>query len=470
MRVEPASRRSRRSTSTPTRPTAPWTRGCRRPTSALDAFVDKNALVAWANSLARRARRSRASRSRSCRRTSRARRARTALARIAFDQASSKSGTHRLARRAPRRRRGDYAAVTTRRIRRRGGRRPRGDIRACATQLALVRLRRPQAVSARRGGERQGLDPPRRPDADAATSRLFNAARRDRQLRRSKTRRATRSRRATTKLNALAGFDLKLKLPPTMNLGGAPLEFKLARRRRASTRTLPGAGVPPARVRGHGAAVSEAPHFVGAHATVTVDGATTTRAAGSPAPRSSGTSRRADELHAAESRRLHVRQVGSRGGRAMRRRSCETQTSSEFKGRTDAEGRHTLRMDFDGGRPAAPVERHARRRASGREPAGARRRATTLLVHPSEVYVGLRPARTFVQQGEAFDVDAIVTDLDGKRARGARGARCGWCGSITSTRTASGSRRSGRAGADRHERRGARWRARCRRRAAASTV
>ncbi len=44
--------------------------------------------------------------------------------------------------------------------------------------------------------------------------------------------------------------------------------------------------------------------------------------------------------------------------------------------------------------------------------------SSTLLVHPADVYVGLKPARMFVQKGDPFDVATIVTDLDGKALAG----------------------------------------------------
>ncbi len=39
---------------------------------------------------------------------------------------------------------------------------------------------------------------------------------------------------------------------------------------------------------------------------------------------------------------------------------------------------------------------------------------TSLLVHPAKLYVGLRSAKTFVQSGEAFKIETITTDIDGK--------------------------------------------------------
>jgi len=38
----------------------------------------------------------------------------------------------------------------------------------------------------------------------------------------------------------------------------------------------------------------------------------------------------------------------------------------------------------------------------------------TVLVHPANLYVGLKSDRTFIQQGEPLVVQSIVTDLDGK--------------------------------------------------------
>ena len=39
--------------------------------------------------------------------------------------------------------------------------------------------------------------------------------------------------------------------------------------------------------------------------------------------------------------------------------------------------------------------------------------STSLMVHPADLYVGLRTERYFVQQGEPLEIDLIVTDLDG---------------------------------------------------------
>jgi len=44
--------------------------------------------------------------------------------------------------------------------------------------------------------------------------------------------------------------------------------------------------------------------------------------------------------------------------------------------------------------------------------------STSALVHPSDLYVGMKGARTFVQTGERLDLDVIVTDIDGAAVSG----------------------------------------------------
>ena len=88
-----------------------------------------------------------------------------------------------------------------------------------------------------------------------------------------------------------------------------------------------------------------------------------------------------------------------------------------FKGVTDAAGRHNLKIDFDSAKPPrtytitanAAVQDVNRQTWAGN---------TSLLVHPADLYVGIRTPRTFVQKGENINVESIVTDLDGKLIAG----------------------------------------------------
>ena len=100
-----------------------------------------------------------------------------------------------------------------------------------------------------------------------------------------------------------------------------------------------------------------------------------------------------------------------------------------FSGVTDAAGEHFLRLDFDEGRGLRPFSVLAEATVFdvNRQAWGS---TTSLLVHPADLYVGLRSERTFVERGEPLDIDLIVTDLDGNpvadRPIEVRAARLEW--------------------------------------------
>jgi len=87
-------------------------------------------------------------------------------------------------------------------------------------------------------------------------------------------------------------------------------------------------------------------------------------------------------------------------------------TVETFSGRTDANGNHYLQMDFDGDGEGLPTTVSAQATVFD-----VNRQAwadnTDLLVHPAELYVGLRSDRTYVESGEPIVIEAIVTDIDG---------------------------------------------------------
>lgn len=214
--------------------------------------------------------------------------------------------------------------------------------------------------------------------------------------------------KGTVALNALAGFTLKLQLPPTMNLGDAIIEFDIEGNGNHNHNfQVQEFRRPEFEIT---AQVSEAPHFVGTFATATM---TAAYYAGGGLPDTevdwSVTSRPTNYTPPNRSDYTFGKFVP---WWIARNEYGETKRQ-EFKGRTDAAGKHTLRMDFDGVTPpqASSVTAEARVQDVNRQTLAT---TTTLLVHPADVYVGLRSARTFVQKGEAFDISAIVTDLDGK--------------------------------------------------------
>ncbi|MBN1304336.1 MAG: hypothetical protein JXA13_07860 [Anaerolineales bacterium] len=84
-----------------------------------------------------------------------------------------------------------------------------------------------------------------------------------------------------------------------------------------------------------------------------------------------------------------------------------------FNGTTDATGSHYLKMDFEkaeGLRPFSVLAEAAVMDVNRQAWAG----TTSLLVHPAELYVGMRSERYFVERGDPLVIEAIITDLDGK--------------------------------------------------------
>ncbi len=88
-------------------------------------------------------------------------------------------------------------------------------------------------------------------------------------------------------------------------------------------------------------------------------------------------------------------------------------TVETYTGVTDASGTHYLRLDFEGAAFRQPMSVTAEATVFD-----VNRQAwtsgTNLLVHPADLYVGLRSERYFVERGDPLEVEAIVTDLDGE--------------------------------------------------------
>jgi uncharacterized protein YfaS (alpha-2-macroglobulin family) len=215
--------------------------------------------------------------------------------------------------------------------------------------------------------------------------------------------------KGSVKLNALAGFNLKLQLPATMNLGRTSLSFELSEDVTAHVHQFQVQEFrrPEFEIT---ARASEAPHFVNSFATATTT-ASYFAGGGLPDTEVNWTVSSRPTNYTPPGRDDYT--FGTFYAWWRNDQHYGGWNSQSFKGRTDAEGKHTLRIDFDGVQPARPssVTAEARVQDVNRQTLAA---TTTLLVHPADVYVGLRSARTFVQKGEAFDIAAIVTDLDGR--------------------------------------------------------
>src|SRR5262245_50520287 len=216
------------------------------------------------------------------------------------------------------------------------------------------------------------------------------------------------------RVNALGGFDATFKLPTTMNLGDSPLML-----------TALGAGGRVIEEHDYDIRVqefrrpeyevkttaSEGPHFVRDHATLTVAAnyytgggladsevkwyVNATPASYTPPNRGDFTFGKWTPWW-----EYHGYQPAATN-------------SKEFTGRTDASGKHRLRIDFDSVTPprATSVTATANVQDVNRQSVGS---SFNFLVHPADLYVGLRTQRWFVQKGEPLVVESIVTDPDGK--------------------------------------------------------
>lgn len=88
------------------------------------------------------------------------------------------------------------------------------------------------------------------------------------------------------------------------------------------------------------------------------------------------------------------------------------ESSDTLTGTTDATGKHYLNMSFDRSTQPRPytVNASAVVMDVNRQAWSAN---TSLLVHPSELYVGIRSDSSYVSKGDPLDVEVIVTDVDG---------------------------------------------------------
>jgi uncharacterized protein YfaS (alpha-2-macroglobulin family) len=220
-------------------------------------------------------------------------------------------------------------------------------------------------------------------------------------------------------LNIFGGFDTAFKLPPNMNLGNATVEFKTLgpdtnfdEREYRHSFQVQEFRRPEFEVTSR--TETEAPLFVGGRADVAVS-----------ANYFAGGGLQNSEVKWRVTSRPTNFTPPNRDDYTFgkwfpwwRDESASDQNNfKEFTGRTDAAGKHRLRIDFDSVKPARPATVTAEASVSdvNRQTWTA---TSTLLVHPADLYVGLKSEKTFVQQGEPLLVQTIVTDLDGKAIAG----------------------------------------------------
>ncbi len=227
--------------------------------------------------------------------------------------------------------------------------------------------------------------------------------------------------KGTANVNAFGAFDFKFTLTDTMNLGMANIRIITAN---GSWSTYHQFNVqefrrPEFEVKAK--VDSEAPHFVGGKADLSVEakyyagGGLANADANwtvTATPTSYTPPNRGDFTFGTwvpwwrSSRGLDYEYDGGfrPGGQSV------TQT---FKGVTDAAGIHRLKIDFESVKPPRPYTISA---ASSVQDVNRQTwsSSTSLLVHPADLYVGIKTPRTFVQKNEKIIIESIVSDIDGK--------------------------------------------------------
>ena len=213
--------------------------------------------------------------------------------------------------------------------------------------------------------------------------------------------------------NAFGGFDTAFKLPNNMNLGNATVKFEItdsAFDAADYTHTFQVQEFRRPEFEVTAKNETEGPLFVGEHADVSVK-ASYFAGGGLPDTEVKWNVRSTPTTFTPPNRGDYTFGKWIPWWRSDDE-SGETRTNN-FTGRTDASGKHRLRIDFDSVNPPQPstLTAEATVQDVNRQTWSSQ---TTLLVHPANLYVGLKSEKIFVQPGEPLVVQSIVTDLDGK--------------------------------------------------------
>jgi alpha-2-macroglobulin len=221
-------------------------------------------------------------------------------------------------------------------------------------------------------------------------------------------------RRGTTKLNALGGFDLAFDLPSTPNLGHARVDLRIAGRRdhaHSHYFQIQEFRRPEFEVR---ATVSGGPHTIGRDADVVAEARYYAGGGLASAPvhwqvtsrETSFTPPNRDDYSFGRFKPWWVHRADE-----------EPPRTETLRGETDASGKHALHLDFVAANPPLPmsVVAEATIHDVNRQAWASQ---SVLLVHPSDLYVGLKRERYFVEKGKPIELDVIVVDHDGKSVVG----------------------------------------------------
>ncbi len=220
--------------------------------------------------------------------------------------------------------------------------------------------------------------------------------------------------RGSTELNIFGAFDLQLKLPENINLGYQKLEFSTASKLENKTFVHQFQAQEFRRPEFEVTAKNEtaAPFYVGSSATVSVEAKYYSGGGLANAETNWKVTSTPTEYTPPNRNDFTFGKFVPWWTDSYESDYTET-TSEDFKAATDANGKHFLAMDFVSANPARPftINAEARVQDVNRQTFAG---LTTLLVHPSELYVGIKTPKTFVEANETFRIETITTDIDGK--------------------------------------------------------
>ncbi|MBX3226012.1 MAG: hypothetical protein KIT84_29445 [Labilithrix sp.] len=216
------------------------------------------------------------------------------------------------------------------------------------------------------------------------------------------------------------GFDIGFKLPNNANLGSAGLELTLEGSGLAGAQSTHRFSVqefrrPEFEV---SARASEGPHEVGKHAIVTLNASYYSGGGLPDAPVNWNITRSTVGFTPPNRGDLHFGPEPPSFWSWRSPSSHATDVKSEtWQSKTNAQGIHRIRLDFDALEPSYPmslaITGHVtdvnRQQWAGN---------TTMLVHPADVSVGVKLAKSFLRAGENIETDLVVVDADGKPAGG----------------------------------------------------
>ena len=224
-------------------------------------------------------------------------------------------------------------------------------------------------------------------------------------------------------LDPAYGFDFSFKIPDNGNLGYGRIslrcagessshDFRIEEFRRPEFEVAMTTGEGPHSVGKHAIATVSAKYFAGgglpnAETTWTVQ---SSEAHFTPPNRSDFLFGRSPSFFYGYTRR-------GRYGFASPYGRSTAPSHETLKGATGPDGVHRVRVDFDGVTPSFPrsLSLDARIADVNRQEWSAH---GTMLVHPSNLYVGLKLPKTYLREGESIRLQAIASDLDGKAVKG----------------------------------------------------